>query len=183
MSESWPRVTRVLEAVGLRPNLAMVAPDVLEAARHRGTAVHEASEALAYGYLDESLIPPDAAPYVSALRKFYAESRFEAIAAEVTVAHPAWRFRGHVDLVGWLNGIRILLDVKTGDATAADVQVAAYFDGWNATRWLEPLQAAAILHLREDGTYRWEEVAIAAALPVWHAALIVYRAQPRRAAC
>ena len=179
MSDDWPRVTAVLRAVGLAPVFPGVAPSVLEAAQARGTAVHEAVEALVYGYLEEAEVPAPAAPYVSAFRKFLAEASFEPIAAERLVEHAAWRYRGHVDLVGWLHGHRALVDVKTGDADGAAVQVAAYVDAWNVQHPDQAVVAGAVLHLRDDGTYRYEEVELPAAMPVWHAALVVYQALVR----
>lgn len=177
----WPRVTRVIQAVGLAADFAMVPAATLEQARVRGDAVHAAGEALAYGYFDEAEVPEPARPYVAALRRFLAESRFEPIAAEVTVAHPTWEYIGHPDLIGWLNGHRTLVDLKTGASDGADVQVAAYVEGWNAQHPEAPIAAAAILHLRDDGTYRFDEVELPHATPIWYAALTVYRAQRRAA--
>jgi hypothetical protein len=178
MTDDWPRVTHALRAVGLGPDLSMISPGVLESARRRGDAVHAAAEGLVYGY--ETEIPDEAAPYVSALLKFIADSGFEPLAAEVRVEHGAWRYVGRPDLIGWLNGHRTLVDLKTGASEGAAYQVAAYVDGWNHQHPREPITAGAILHLRDDGTYRLEAVNLAAALPVWHAALIVYRAQVRK---
>jgi hypothetical protein len=181
VTDDWPGVTQVLRAVNLGPDLSMISPGILEAARRRGAAVHAAAEGIAYGY--ETEVPDEAAPYVSALLKFITDSRFEPIAAEVTVEHGTWRYRGHPDLIGWLNAHRVLVDLKTGESTGAAYQVAAYVDAWNAQHPGEAVTSGAVLHLREDGTYRFEEIELPAALPVWHAALIVYRAQARKERC
>lgn len=176
-AQGLPRVTAILEAVGLGPDLRVVAPAVLEAARHRGSAVHALIEAAVYGYIEPELIDPALAPYLDAWLKFVAESGFQAIAAEVEVRHPVWSYCGHPDVIGWLLGKRFILDVKTGDATGAQYQIAAYVQAWNAERPSETVVGGAVLHLREDGTYRWDEVTLPAAVTVWYAAVMVYRAQ------
>jgi hypothetical protein len=172
-----PRVTEVLQDVGLGPDLSMVQPDVLAAALERGKEVHAVCEALVYGYHDPHRVSDAAAPFVSALEKFLHESRFEAVRAEFLVTHAVWRYCGHPDLLGFLNGRRTILDLKTGDASGAAVQVTAYVDAWNAEHPAESVEAGAILHLRDDGTYRLEPVSLPAALPVWRAAVIVWRAR------
>lgn len=177
MQAALPRVTVILKAVGLGPDLSVVAPAVLEAARQRGIAVHEAIEAAVYGYLEPESIDPTLAPYLDAWLKFVAESGFQPIAAEFEVRHPLWRYCGHPDVLGWLLGKRFILDVKTGDAAGAEYQVAAYVEAWNAERPAETVAGGAILHLRADGMYRFDEVTLPAAVPVWYAAVVVYRAQ------
>lgn len=177
-----PRVTTILRATGLAGDLSMVPGAVLEAARDRGNAVHAAAEALVYGYFEPETVPPVAAPYVSALQKFLAESGFEPIAAEIQVVDLVWRFQGHPDLIGWLRGLRTVIDLKTGDDTGAAYQVAGYAQGWGAQHPTQPIQAGAVVHLRNDGTYRYDEVSLAAATPVWQAAVIIFYAQPERRA-
>lgn len=177
-----PRVSHVLRAVGLGPDLSHVSADDLARAQARGAAVHAAVEGIVYGYDADVDLPPEARPYIDAFRRFVVEAGFQPIAAEILVIHPTWRYQGHPDVVGFLQGRRGILDLKTGDATGAEAQVAAYVDAWTAQRPTEPATWGAILHLREDGTYRWDEVPLQAALEVFRAALIVYAAQPRRAA-
>mgnify|MGYP001573397303 FL=1 len=158
----------------------MVAHDVLAAGTARGAAVHALIEAQHYGYLDEADVAPEHAPYLAAYRKFLAESKCEPIACEIEVVDPNWCYRGHPDLIGWLLGNRIVIDVKTGDASGGEYQVAAYGAAWTAERPTEPVKAGAILHLRADATYRFEEIEMAPALDVFHAAVIVHRAQQGR---
>ena len=176
--KDWPRVTRVLEAVGLGPDLSMVPADVLTAAQKRGTAVHEAIEALAYGYFEDC----DAAitPYLDAYKKFMAESGHTAIASEIEVAHPEWKYIGHPDRVGWMLKHRIVIDFKTGETDGVAYQLAAYAEAWNAQHPTEKVSSAAVVELRDTGAYRFTEIDLPAARPVWFAALTVYRAQPGR---
>lgn len=173
-----PRVTAVLRATGLTADLSKVPADLLEAARRRGTVVHAAVEGLTYGY--DVDVPEAAAAYVDAYKKFLVDTGFQAIAAEIRVEHPTWRYQGHPDVVGFLQGRRGILDLKTGDDAGAAYQVAAYVDAWSCQRPIEPATWGAVLHLRDDGTYRWEDIELPRALEVFRAALIVYAAQPER---
>jgi hypothetical protein len=174
-----PRVTAILDAVGLGPDLTSVSADVLTMALARGTAVHAAIEAHAYGYLDEADITPIIAPYFSAYLKFLADSGHEPIASEIEVIHPAWRYQGHPDRVGWLNGRRVIIDFKSGGAAGAEYQLAAYVEAWNAMRPTEPVTSGLILQLKKDGTYRLTEIELARATQVWLAAVVVYQARHR----
>lgn len=179
MAEPLPRVTHILDAVGLGPDLSMVAADVLAAAMKRGTAVHEAIEALSYGYFEGC--DPAITGYVDAYRTFVAESGYRVIAAEVEVTHPAWRYRGHPDSVGWIGSNRAVLDFKTGVSDGVAYQLVGYAEAWNAEHPTELITAAACVELRENGTYRVTEVDLGAAKPVWFAAVTVYHAQKGRA--
>ena len=177
MTERLPRVTEILAAVGLGQDWSLVPPDVLVAAQKRGTAVHAAIEALAYGYFDEAATDPEIVPYLEAYRAFIAESGHEAIASEIEVMHPTWRYVGHPDRVGWLLGRRCILDFKTGDLGPVAYQLAGYRAAWNAQHPTEPVDVLAAVQLRAEGTYRLHEVSAAEAEPVFLAAVMVYRAQ------
>ena len=177
---SFPRVTEILAAVGLGPDFSTVPPDVLEAARVRGRAVHNAIEAIVYDFLDESALAPDVLTRLDSYRRFVKESGYETVHTEIEVEHPVWRYRGHPDTIGWLLNKRTLLDWKNTDAVQlapASYQLAAYRAAWNAQHPTEPVEALGVVQLKSDGTYRFHEVSAAEAEPVWFAAVTVYRAQ------
>lgn len=176
MSEPFPRVTQILTDVGLALDLSHVRPDVLEVAQARGTAVHEAIEALAYGYF-EGEPDPTIAAYVDAYRKFIHESRYVTLASEFEVVHPAWRYRGHPDSLGLMGTTRVIHDFKTGELGPVDYQIVAYVEAWNAMHPTEPVTAGIAVQLRDDGTYRIHEADLNAARPVWFAAVTVYYAK------
>jgi hypothetical protein len=180
VSTPLPRVTAILEAAGLGPDFSAVPPAVLEAARQRGTAVHAAIEADHYGYAVD--LAPEAAPYLDAYRKFVAESGHEPVISETAVVHPSWGYIGHPDRVGWLLGRRILLDWKcteSPDLLAAGRQLAGYRLAWNVMRPSEPIETAAVLQLKADGSYRLHEIASADHEQVFLAAVVVYQARVR----
>lgn len=182
MGSTFPRVTEILAATGLGPDFSRVPADVLEAARDRGIEVHAAIEALVYGYLDEESVSTVAAPYLDAYRKFVAESGYEAKYAEIEVTHPAWRYQGHPDSVGFLVGRRVLIDFKSGGAEGVEYQLAGYRAAWNAERPSEPVEAVAALMLRRDRTYRFIEHSADDAEPIFYAATTVWHARQRRPA-
>ncbi len=179
-----PRVTHILQAVGLGPNLDGIKPAVLEVAAMRGTAVHEAIEAEAYGYLVGADLAPVVVPYLEAYRRFVKESRHEAIGSEITVQHPTWHFVGHVDRVGWLEKHRAIIDwkcVAQVDERAAALQLAGYRLAWNAMHPTEPVSLTAVVQLRADGTYRFFDINAGEYEQTFIAALLVYRAQQEKA--
>lgn len=173
--DTWPRVTSILEAVGLIDTTWYT-----DEGRSRGKAVHGAIEGLAYGYLDEAEVPPDIAGFVSAYRKWLAESGFEPVATEVTVKHPTWQYVGHPDQWGWWQGKRTLIDYKTGTLGAVVPQCGGYTLAWRAERPTEPIDIIAAVKLNTEGTYKVHEIEIAEAEALWTAAIVVYRAQPKR---
>lgn len=180
MGSSFPRVSEILREAGLGPDLSRIPADVLESARDRGAAVHAAIEALTYGYLDEADVTPIVAPYLDAYRRFVAESGYQAKYAEVEVIHPAWRYQGHPDSIGFLVGRRLLVDFKSGGAEGVEYQLAGYRAAWNFTHPTEPVEAVAALMLRRDGTYRFNEQSWIEAEPIWLACVTVYHARQRR---
>jgi len=174
-----PRVTQILQAVGLSPDFSGVDPDVLEAARARGTAVHSAIEASAYGYLESTA--HEWTPYLVAYERFLTDSGSEHIASEFEVVHPAWGYVGHPDRLCWLRGRRTLLDWKCTEAPdlrAAGLQLAGYRLAFNAENPATPVEDVAVVQLRGDGTYRYLAIAdLAHHEQVFLAAVVVYQAQ------
>lgn len=180
MTTPLPRVTHILETVGLGPDFSHVPADVLDAARIRGSAVHAAIEAIVYGFLDESELAEDVIPRLDAYRRFVKDSGYETTHTEIEVVHPAWQYRGHPDSVGWINGKRLIPDWKNSDAVqleSASWQLAAYRAAWNAQHPTEPVEALAVVQFTHAGKYRFHEVNVAEAEPVWFGAMTVYRAR------
>lgn len=181
MGSTFPRVTTIIEQLGLGPDFSMVPAAVMEQARIRGTLVHKAIEAITYNYYDADEYT-EVAPYLDAYQRFLRESKFEPRYAEIEVVHDVWKYQGHPDSVGLLGKIRLLIDYKTGESDGVEYQLAAYVEAWNHQHPQEPVGAAACVELRRDGTYRFNEIEIAPAWPVFQAAVTVWHARQRRAA-
>mgnify|MGYP001563745164 FL=1 len=158
MSE-LPRVTHILEAVGLGPDLSGVPATLLEIGRRRGTAVHALIEAEVYGYPPEDKDAELYAPFLLAYRTFVREAQYKTEQTERLVTHAAWGYCGHLDSLGWFMGTqRAIVDWKSGeppDLKAANYQLAAYRRAWNEEHPQEPVDCIGVVNLRDDGTYRW----------------------------
>lgn len=175
-----PRVSEILETVGLGPDLRHVPPAALEYGRIRGKAVHSAIEAAIFNYLDESSLDLEVIPRLDAYRRFVKESGFEPTHAEIAVESATWRYRGHPDVVGWLNGRRVILDWKNGETVQlrpAGRQLSAYRVAWNEQNPREPVDGLAVVQLKGDATFRFWEVSAAEHEPVWLAGLMVFHAR------
>lgn len=170
---SLPRVTDILAELGLY-DFSMVPPAVLEAKREIGSAVHSFIEAATYGYLDERELTPETVPYFAAYKKFCRESGYLAERAEFEVVHDVWRYRGHPDSVGLLKAVRIVPDFKTGAGGPVKYQLAAYVLAYNHQHPEAPVQGAAAVLLRKDGTYRYNEVDLTEATPKWLAIVTTF---------
>lgn len=141
-------VTTVLKKAGI-----VVADFFTEEGRLRGTAVHKAVFYDIHADLHLDSLHPMIRPYVEGWLKFKRETHFRPIKAlcEVRHHHPLYFYAGTPDVVGWLNGRPALIDVKTGDATTARFQTAAYRE-FPKILALQPDRFD--LRLKPDGTYR-----------------------------
>ena len=121
-----PSVTTVIRDNRLGDDFHAVAPDVLEHARQRGTAVHAALHYWDEGTLDEATVDPVVAPYVAAWRRFVDERRVQIVAMERRHADQVYRFAGTLDRMAVVDGRRTLIDIKSGSVGGAQFQTAAY---------------------------------------------------------
>lgn len=139
-------VTRALKDAGL-----VNADWFSEAARLRGTHVHEACAMLDDGELES--VDPSYAPYVAAYESFLRDAKPEWAFIEHRVCDPRLGYAGTLDRAGFLNGRWALIDLKTGgEATWHGPQTAAYARLVPHGSGLKPDRFA--LYLRGDGTYR-----------------------------
>ncbi|MFA5409739.1 MAG: hypothetical protein WC343_13290 [Bacilli bacterium] len=97
-----PSVTGILKAEGF-----IDARFYDEFSRQRGTAAHLACHYDDLGILDESTIDPVILPYLSAWRKFRAESGFVVTVSEAPLMSAAYRFAGKPDAIGTFPSGRI----------------------------------------------------------------------------
>ena len=121
--------------------------------RDRGTAVHEAVLYDVQADLDRASVHPAIRGYVDGWFRFLIESRFKPIPkfCERRQFHPLHFYAGTLDLWGLLNARHVIIDVKTGDASTAGYQTAAYskfpaFMAYNPDRYS--------LRLYPDGRYK-----------------------------
>jgi hypothetical protein len=134
-----PSVTQVLTRAGLI-DFSKVPPHILDAARRRGTVVHQAIHYFNEHDLDVDQFVtafPDYAGYLRAWIAFTEQRHFEAPRGlcECRVASRRHQVAGTADCFGFLDGVAVLLDFATGRPSdvAKDLQTAAYFA--LATEW------------------------------------------------
>lgn len=156
--EPIPSVTQLLRPIA--PDFSAVPPDVLERKRALGTAVHLACELDDLGELGDC--DAELLPYLSAWRRYRAESGAEVVANERQLYHPALRYAGTLDRLCMVDGEAWLVDLKTSadPLPSYGVQLAGYAEllAANAVADGGPIHRATVnratVHLRADGTYR-----------------------------
>lgn len=168
-----PSVTGILKASGLI-DFSGIPDSILEAARVRGTTVHQAIAYFNDGDLDLEQFQidfPHYVGYVDAWLSFVAQRNFLPVLNEHRVASRRHQVAGTLDCLGLLDGQAVLLDFATGNP--ADVckwlQTAAY--EVLAREWAsdDPALAAFFaahafvkryaVALRKDGTFALEAYA------------------------
>jgi hypothetical protein len=152
-----PSVTQLLKPIG--PDFSMVAFDVLEAKRALGVAVHLACELDDDDDLDDDGLDPVLVPYLSAWRKFKADTRAMIVMNERQLGHPALQYAGTLDRLAKIRSDMWLLDIKTSAEPHASygVQLSGYEELLRADEFTDQPLTRATVHLRDDGTYRLHE--------------------------
>ncbi len=146
-----PSVTSVLNAAGLtNPRF------FTQESRERGTAVHSAIHYLVQGDLDESSLCKEVMRYFKAFVMFQNLTHFTTIFSEYTVYSGDFDYIGTLDLYGWLNGRRVIIDVKTGSVPpTVDLQLWAYRRA--AEEMGCKVDGVFSLNLRKDSSFRLKE--------------------------
>jgi hypothetical protein len=169
---SIPSVTQVLSLTGI-DDVSRIPLHVLERAAAIGTAVHLACEYLDQDSLDLDSVDPKLTGYILAYQRFRAESGFvpELIEHRAVGILAGLHYGFCVDRMGYINGQRIILDLKTSSKPYASwaIQTAAYALGLGCTE----VRRAAV-KLAKDGTYKLLEHADSVHdARTWEAALVI----------
>jgi hypothetical protein len=160
-------VTGLLRKVGLI-NFDRIPPTILEAARQRGTKVHQAIHYYNEHDLDVEAFCRTFESYAGYLRSWIAlmeSGRLETVFCEHRLASRRPRYAGTLDWLGLLDGQATILDFATGrpEDAAKHLQTAGY--AMAAKTWAEepgeerlkvfldrqPYIARASVHLRKSG--------------------------------
>jgi hypothetical protein len=167
-----PNVTTILQEARL-VDLEGVSPEVLRIAGERGTDAHGACQLHDQDDLDEDSIDDTVRPYLTAWRKFRAETNAEIQAVEQQVYNPAWQYAGTLDRLLAFAGREWIGDIKTGvPQRATGVQLAAYRACLPKS---EQRRQRVAIHLRADGTYGLIHYDDHGDTHVFYAALTLYR--------
>jgi hypothetical protein len=136
MGTPVPSSTGVFEILGLS-DFSMVKPEVLEWKRTYGTAVHKASEYLAYKRLDWDTVDPAIVAPVSGIEQFFLSINYVPLAAEEIKVHilNGMQFGMRLDHRGTCtyHGVErpVVIDIKTGSKYSPtwEWQVGSYVAG------------------------------------------------------
>lgn len=146
-----PHVTAILGAVGVGEDFEALASrgprfrQMVAHARERGTAVHADCHAYDDDDIDWEAVDHRVRPFVEAWAEFRMAKDLVPLARarERRVYHPTYGYTGILDGVftDAAGAQRILIDIKTGDPTAAaaHLQTAAYEEAWNVERPGQPV--------------------------------------------
>lgn len=149
-----PSVTTVMKLLSMS-EYGGVRADVLANAATRGSAVHHAIENyINFGIED---ISEEYKPYFLAFLQFLSDKQPNILATEKQVFHKFLRYAGTVDLLCEINGKVYLIDFKTTAVMMrmlTEVQLEAYKQAIESHGL--KIDAKAIVHLKNDGTYRFE---------------------------
>ena len=130
----------------------------VEGAAQRGTAVHKATEALdKYGKIE---CESDIVPFVKAYVAFRKNIQPEWEQIEWPVCNEK-RYAGTVDRYGKMNGLNVLIDIKT-TASITGLHKVLYKAQLNLYRLAvlkeKPVDAMWVLQLKKDETYKLIEI-------------------------
>lgn len=149
-----PGVTSIIEPYLPYGNLP---DDVRNRAMLRGTLVHKLTEVYDAGEMDadtyEEAIQANLDGYLLCWEKFLKKYKPTMTHAEVVVYHTLWGYAGTVDRVCYIDGVRTLLEIKTGGLIPEYAwQTAAYQLALNEGSTEPPVEKRIAVCLRETGT-------------------------------
>ncbi len=122
-----PSVTQILRDQGLI-DLRGIPAFILEAARQRGSAVHQLVHYLNEDDLDWSSVSDAYRGYVDAWIRYRDETNLRVLLCEHRLASRRHKVTGTLDLLCEIDGVGWIIDYKTGDPAlvSADLQTAGY---------------------------------------------------------
>ena len=151
-----PNVTSILEKAGL-VDFSMVNPEKLKRAQDFGKAVHLACHLYDKHNLDMGSLDPALKPYLEDWIKWKKDSGFLIDSSEKIVYSKIYNYAGTYDRVGLLDGVRTLIDIKTGTTLPKTIalQIAAYMGAANEGRKMaDKIKRRLSIWLLGDGQAR-----------------------------
>ncbi len=146
-----PSVTQVLAPL---TDLSAVPADILAAASAFGTAVHKACELHDLGTLDPATLDAPLQPYLDAWLAFCRDHDAQWSHIEQRLYHPVLRYAGTADRIGFVDGLRTIVDIKTSAVIypAVGPQLAAYLSAAEKGHQINALARMSV-RLKPDGGY------------------------------
>ena len=152
-----PSVTTILSYVTAR-HYGEISPLILQQAARRGTAIHEATQSMDYGFDIE--VEPEFAPYLRAYAEFLNDYRPETLYSEWRVHDAFEEYAGTIDRVYKVGGELWVVDIKTTASPTRQnyisycTQLYAYAEAVRDEMPVERKISRFILFLKKDGKYR-----------------------------
>lgn len=150
--KKYPSVTQILDLLSYE-EFGKIDKSVLENASKRGTAIHEATEALDLGSVAD--VDGETEPYVQAYMDFCRDYKPNYFGIEEVVANTQQGYCGTIDRYGKMGETEFVLDIKTvaspNRLTYIKVALQTYLYSL-CVDYENPKLFA--LFLRKDGTYR-----------------------------
>lgn len=148
------RVPSVTQTLAPLVDYSKVPAAVLKRAQQLGQAVHLMTELYDLDDLDTETLSDELLPYLTAWRRFRAETGFVPETIEQQLYHPALHYAGTSDRTGLINGRRAVIDIKKmlTLGPVIGVQLAAYKE-LHIKNGVQ-IEDRYGLGLRADGTYR-----------------------------
>lgn len=174
-SRILPSVTQALSVI---ESFDHVPPEILEAARRFGTAVHTCIQLYNERDLDEPSLDERIVPRLAGYRKFLLETGFQVYRGEEIVHSAGLGYAGTLDLRGTLFRSPALIDFKSGAIPrTVGPQTAAYREALPDAHWRRRARRYCLQVLDYD--YRLIECKDPADFSNFLSALNVYRFQRR----
>lgn len=152
-----PAVSKIIRFIS-RETYGGINQYTLDHAAERGTAVHKACEQIVK--FGQAEVTEDIEGYVKAFICFCKDNDTKFTHSEKAFA--CAEFAGTIDLIGMVNGVNTIVDLKTVSAVSKTL-VKAQLNGYKQLaeyNGVEPIASLKCLQLMRDGKYRLYPVAI-----------------------
>jgi len=168
--QKMPGVSEIMDAAGIIDKRWYN-----ERACLRGTYVHKAVELYHTTGLNLNSLDSEVAPFFNGYMEFLKDSDFKPVIVEKLSYSPLYMYCGTPDLIGYLNGELVLIDIKSGNIPKwAAIQTAAYKELFGNTIEGKPITKRMALQLKANGRYNLKIYRSRLDLDVFLAALTVY---------
>lgn len=183
--ELLPSVSEIIRFIS-REHYADINPVYIERAAERGTRIHKACEQL--DLTGECDVDEDIVPYVEAYTAFLNDYKPKWLCVEMagySTADKHLGFAGTIDRKGLVNGHDTIVDIKSSAQPylpAVKAQLGGYALIAKPLITLNdiPVQNIAMLQLKKDGTYKYQEFDEREAYNLFDACYTIHKATEKK---
>lgn len=124
---------------------------VMEEAAAKGTDIHKCCQFINQGGLDWDALDPLYQKPAKEYERWLSLYSPKIIGCEVMVYSVRYGFAGTIDIVAEFQGLRWIIDIKTGASCSVGAQTAAYLQAYCEQEKYHGLTARGVLWLPKDG--------------------------------